>query len=469
MSAPVKASLWFVICNVLQKGVSLITTPIFTRLLTTEQYGIFSVYQSWYSIVSIIATLNLSAGVYNNGLTKFSNDKKRLTSSFLGLSTIVTFILFDIYIINMNFFNQLLQLSTIFVMAMFIQLLFEPAYLLWSTGERYNYRYKKLIAVTLMITLGTPIVGVIAVLSTSYKAEARVLSSVCVGACIGIAIYIYSMMRGKTFFKKEYWKFALMFNIPLIPHYLSMTILNQADRIMISRMVGNSEAAIYSIAYTVSMMMTIVTNAVNNSYIPYSYKAIKSKNYDGIRKNTNLLIVLISCACIIAMAFGPEIIKIVAPKKYYDAVWIIPPVAASVYFMFLYNLFGNVEFYFEKTKFIMIASCIGAIANVILNYIFIPIYGYYAAGYTTLCCYILFSFAHYFFHKKVLNEKLPNIKEIYDMHTVIGISIILLVAMIGITITYTNIFIRYVIIAILFVLIVIKHRTIINQLKELKK
>ena len=39
--APVKAGLWFFICTVLQKGIVFLTVPIFTRLLTTEQYGLF--------------------------------------------------------------------------------------------------------------------------------------------------------------------------------------------------------------------------------------------------------------------------------------------------------------------------------------------------------------------------------------------------------------------------------------------
>ena len=101
---------------------------------------------------------------------------------------------------------------------------------------------------------------------------------------------------------------------------------------------------------------------------------------------------------------GPEVISIFAPVEYYDAIWIVPPVACAVYFKFLYPLFSTVEFYYEKTGFVMIASCIAAGANIVLNYIFIRIYGYYAAGYTTLFCYILYSLAHYVFQRRVAAE-----------------------------------------------------------------
>ncbi|MTV96675.1 oligosaccharide flippase family protein, partial [Streptococcus pneumoniae] len=107
LSNPVKASIWFTICNVLQKGISMITVPIFTRLLTTEQYGVYSVYQSWYSIIGVFATLNLYYGVFNNGMVKYEKDKNAFTSSMQGLTTTVTAIFLVIYLIGIDFWNSL--------------------------------------------------------------------------------------------------------------------------------------------------------------------------------------------------------------------------------------------------------------------------------------------------------------------------------------------------------------------------
>lgn len=468
LSAPVKASIWFTICSILQKGIALLSTPIFTRLLTTEQYGVYSVYQSWYSIISIFATLNLSAGVYFNGMTKYPKDRDCLTSSFQGLSTSITLVLFFVYTFAMDFWNELFGMSSLFMIAMFIELLFVPAYAFWAVKQRYDYKYVTIIILTLLVALGSPIVGMIAVISTSFKAEARVLSYVLIQVIQGIFFYIYNMIKGKTFFHKEYWKFALVFNLPLIPHYLSMTILNQADRIMISKMAGMGDAAIYSVAYQISMMMTIITNAINNSFVPYTYKELKSKNFEGIKENSNFLLILIGAVCIIAMAFGPEIIRIFAAPEYYDAIWVIPPVAASVYFIFLYSLFANIEFYFEQTKFIMIASCGGSVANIILNAIFIPIYGYYAAGYTTLVCYILFSFAHYYFHKKILRQQ-GQIEDIYNRQFIFGFSVILLGSMIVMSLLYRYMIIRYSIVTFLLIIVLINSKRVLKIFSELKR
>ncbi len=469
LSAPVKASLWFAVCSFFQKGISFITTPIFTRLLTTEQYGVFSVYNSWYSIISIIATLNLSAGVYNNCVTKYPNDREKVTSSLQGLSTTVTALLFVVYLAGMEFWNNLLELSSLFIMLMFLELIFVPAYSFWTVGQRYDYKYRGVVFVTAIIAVGSPVVGIVAVLSTDYKAEARVVSYVLVQVVVGLFFYMHNFRRGKKFFSKEYWTFALKFNLPLIPHYLSMTVLNQADRIMISRMVSNSAAAIYSIAYSVSTIMSLVTTAINSSFVPYTYKALKDENYTGIRKHSTLLLILIGGVSLITMAFGPEIVWIVGGSEYYEAIWVIPPIAASVYFTFLYPLFANIEFYYEKTVGIMIASCCGAGANVILNYIFIKIFDYYAAGYTTLFCYILFVVAHYFFQKRILVREVHMKEDIYDMKLIIAISVFELVAMVGLIFTYKYTLLRYFVISILCVIAIVNHKKIIYGLKAIKK
>lgn len=468
LPAPVKASMWFTICSILQKGVSMITVPIFTRLLTPEQYGVYSVYQSWYSVIAIFATLNLSAGVFNNGMIKFEKDRSKYASSLQGLATLITCILFCVYIVAIDFWNNIFGLSTLFIVAMFAQLLFEPAYLFWSARQRFSYRYKKLVMVTLIIAITSPLLGVIAVLSTTFKVEARILSYVLVQVCIGMVFYIYNVRKGKTLFNKQYWKFALAFNLPLIPHYLSMSILGQADRIMISKMVGTDKAAIYSVAYNVSSLMTIVTTAINNSFIPYTYKALKEKNYKGIEKNSNSLLIFIGVAVLLVMAFGPEIIKIFAPVEYYEAIWVIPPVTVGVYFMFTYPLFGNVEFYFEENKFIMIASCVGAVANIILNYLFIPKFGYIAAGYTTLACYIMFAVAHYIFHKKVIKKYIPGTK-IYNIKFIVGFSTLVLLAMCIMLFVYNYSLLRYGTIITILVVIVLKRNFIIKQMKEIRK
>ena len=108
--------------------------------------------------------------------------------------------------------------------------------------------------------------------------------------------------------------------------------------------------------------------------------------------------------------------------KYEQAVSVIPPVAASTFFIFLYSIIGVLQFYYEKTQFMMIASGVAAGLNLLLNYIFVPLYGYAAAGYTTLICYILYCIGHHFM-SKMIAKKYNNSENIYDFKGVLIISI----------------------------------------------
>ena len=79
MSNMGKATLWFLLCNVLQRGLSVITVPIFTRIMSTEQYGYVTVYNSWLQILLLICTLRLDYGVFYKGLSKFKEQKHDYT------------------------------------------------------------------------------------------------------------------------------------------------------------------------------------------------------------------------------------------------------------------------------------------------------------------------------------------------------------------------------------------------------
>ena len=87
-SLPIKAVFWFTICGFIQKSVSVITVPIFTRLMSTSQYGTVNIFNSWSSIMMLLITLNFHMGVINNAFLKFKN-KEKVVSSFQGLVTIL--------------------------------------------------------------------------------------------------------------------------------------------------------------------------------------------------------------------------------------------------------------------------------------------------------------------------------------------------------------------------------------------
>jgi len=478
LSEPVKASVWYMICNVLNKGIALLSTPIFTRLLTEEQYGKFAIFQSWYSIILIFTSLNIFMGGYTKGLLLYRDDKERLTSSLLSLTTLITCCFGIVYLINIDFWTDVFELSPMLMSAMFLELIVMPAVEFWAAKEKFDFKYKKYVLISLLTTAFSLCGGILAVINTSHKLEARIFSDILGKAIFAVVIFVMLLSRGKTFFNKEYWLYALKFNIPLLPHYLSNYVLNQSDRIMIGRMVGNDKAAFYSVAYTISTMMMLIITAINNSLTPYLYKAIDdvehgNETFEAMKKKvmsiTHLLFVLVAGLCVATMAFAPEIIFVFAGEKYTEAIYVIPPIAASTFFIFTYVMFSTIEYYFQKTGRIALATTACALLNLFLNYIFIRRYGYYAAGYTTLACYMALSLMHYIFYKAIIRRKMPGINSVYDIKVIIMITVIVLGMMFIMIFTYKLLEVRYGIILIMTLLVVMKRKYLLQVFHAFKK
>lgn len=462
----VRASFWFLICSFLQKGISVITTPIFTRLLTAEEYGSFGVFNSWLGIVTIFVTLRLYYGVYVQGLVKFEDNQNRYSSSMQGLHLTLCIGWTVIYGLFHNFWNQVFSLTTAQMLAMMLMIWTTGVFTFWAQEQRYSFSYRKLVLVTLLVSVFKPVLGVILVINAEDKVTARVLGIALVELIGYFGLFIAQVKRGKKLIDLKYWKYALMFNIPLIPHYLSMTVLNSSDRIMIKALVGAAEAGIYSLSYSISQIMMLFNTALIQTITPWIYKKIKAERIEDISMVAYTTLIFIAAVNLVLIAFAPEAVAIFAPKSYYDAIWIIPPAAMSVFFVFSYNLFADFEFYFEKTQFIAAASIIGALANVVLNYFFIKIFGYYAAGYTTLICYMLFAIGHYYFMKKICRENLKNAK-VYNTKVLVTISIVFLAVGFCLLFTYTNIYLRYSFIIVGVTISIIKRNIIIECFKLL--
>ena len=466
---PVKASLWFLICGFLQKGISMLTTPIFTRVMTDAEYGRFSVYNSWLSILQIVVSLNLAAGVYTRGLVKNEEDQDRFSSSMLGLSTTCILIWSVVYFLFRNAINQWLELNTVLMVAMLLEIWSHAAYQFWSNRERVNYKYKKLVVLTLIYVILRPLLGVLCVLQvdTQHQVEARVLTTVLVNLILFTVLYIAISRKGKQFYNKEYWLYALKFNIPLLPHYLSQMVLNQSDRLMINSICGPTETAYYSVAYTLAMVLLILNNSVSGTMNPWIYKAIKNNETHKIGKVSYGVLGLIALLNMIVVLMAPELLGILAPDSYMVAVWVVPPVTVSVYFTFLYNLFATFEYYYEKTYYVTIATVAGAVLNIVLNAVFIPKFGFVAAGYTTLVCYILYAMAHYFFMKKVTKEQM-NGAVIYDARIIIGIGAALVMGAAVIMLFYTKPLIRYGLLAAVLIGMVLKRKALLGVIQVLR-
>lgn len=465
MPLTVKASVAYVVCSILQKSLSFITLPLFTRILTTEQYGQYSVYASWSAIIGIFVTLNLGYGSFDTAMSKYDKQRKEYIASVQGISILLTALFLCFYLPFQKIWNGIFELPTFLVVIMIIELLAQSSLQFWNNKNKFEFKYKANIAVTLLISVLSPAIAVFFVFNSQERGYARIIGYALVNIVVGTFFLLYNLIKGKKFYNAKFWRFALKFNIPLIPYYLSQVVFNQSDKIMISKFCGEGKAGIYSVAYSLAMILTFVLNAINSSYVPWFYEAIKKKN---LKANRN-----VACGISLIMALllsgviwlTPEIIYVMAGKAYYEAIWVVPPVAMSVLLLFYAQLAINTAFFYEKKKILVWSSISSAILNIVLNALFIPMFGFVAAGYTTLVSYIVFAYANYKGTKKHVAQEF-DFDEAYDIKRLLfilmGFTMITFVAMMF----YEMAIVRYIIMLIVCICIIINYKKILKLIKQ---
>lgn len=398
----VKISSAYAVCSILQKGLSFLTLPLFTRLLTTEQYGQSTIYNSWHSILSIFLTLNLAYGSFSAAMVKFEKDRDAYIASVEGICLVLSAVFLAIYLPFAKYWNRLFELPTEFVLLMVVDLLASNAILLWSGKKRFEFKYKSVIAVTLINAFAAPLLAFFFVIHVEEKGYARIAGQALVTIAIGSIFFLFNIVRGKKIFNREYWKYALGFNIPLITYYLSQVVFDTSDRIMVSHYLGKDKAALYGVAHSLATILTFVLSAINNSYLPWFYGKLKAGREKENQTTACAIAVLMAVMLLGIIWFAPEIIIIVGGEQYREATWAVAPVTMSM-LLLLYTQFSiNIEFFYEEKRKLVWSSIGAAIINIVLNVLLIPRVGFVAAAYTTLASYFVFCYANYRAMKKVL-------------------------------------------------------------------
>lgn len=464
----IKASLWFAICSVIQKGISIITMPIFTRLMPIDQFGEYSIFQTWYNIFILIITLNIQSEIFNKGLIEHSDEKDQFTANQSGLLIALSVFFTIVYLVFHTPINSVLGLSSIFVFIMIGEILANALISLWQSRKRFDFEYKKIVILTLTTSILNPIVGIIAVYCSKNKAEARIVSNAIIPVIVALALLLLFRQHGKLFGNFSWWKKAVIGSIPLLPHYLSLVLLNQSDKLMINHFNGSAEAAIYSVAHSAGLLMTIINTSINGSYIPWIYGKIKDGKTDNISRVSNALCVLVMFFNVALIWFAPEAIKLLAAPEYAEATYCLVPIATSVYFFFVYTLIVDVEIYYGKSQYVAVASVCAAILNIVLNYLFVPIFGYLAAGYTTLISYIATMILHFLFLRRTLRENNTSLK-LFDTKGILAQCVCLIgLVMIAVWL-YDYVIIRLLVFLVSCILAIANGKRIINVITEIRR
>ncbi|SFD41711.1 oligosaccharide flippase family protein [Ruminococcus albus] len=459
-----KSGVWYTISSFLVRSIGFITTPIFSRLLTKAEFGAYSNYTSWLSIITIFVTLDLESTLIS---ARFDYKEKfdEYILSVLSLSTLSAILWLIFTTIFIDPISSFISLDKSYIYAMLIYLFFLPAINLFQTRERYYYEYKKTVITSLVLVISSAVLSVLLVLNMQDRLTGRILGAMLPTVVIGIFFYFYFVKKGKRIII-SCWKYALPICLPFIPHLLSMTLLNSTDRVMITRWCGEEDTALYSLAYNCGAIVTILLTAVNKAYGPWLAEKITENKFEDVRKFSRVYILGFVFMAIGIMLISPEVLMVLGGKKYQEAIYVMAPVSMGCICQFLYTMFVNIEQLKKKTVGMAIASVIAAFVNLMLNWIFIPRVGYLAAAYTTLVGYLVLLGIHmYLVYKIKLNKA-------YNYEFVIFTVLLGIVCMVIITLSYSSKIIRYIFVVLymlILVLIFIKYKAQIISIINKKK
>lgn len=456
-----KASVVFVFASVCSQGIALISLPVFTRILSTEQMGVVTMYNTWLNLIGMITTLGLTSGSFNIAMMQFGDKRAQYTSSALTLSLVVSVPLFVLSFPFGDFFSALLGLSVPLIHCMCAMLVLSPAINLWLMRQRYEYRYISVFVITVINSVIGTLFAIVAVVTATMLGvtelpEVRLFASSAVSALIAFAVGAFIFIKGKTFFNKCYWVFALRTGFPLIVHSVAKYILDASDKILIGIFVGSAAVGIYGVLYSISSISLVFWSAINSALIPFIFERLKVDEGERVRSVATPLLVSYLIICLLLMLFAPEVVDLLATESYEEAVYLVPPIASGIFFTSLYNLYSNLILFKGRTVFVMLATVVAATVNIGLNIIFLPIFGYIAAAYTTLVSCSLLALMQYLFSKKL------KISYVLNNRFNLLLSIIVIVTGIAINLLYPiQPLIRYsIILAILIMLIVFRKKII---------
>ena len=404
------------------KGLSLISLPIMTRLLSPDDYGVLSIVSTYSTMAITVLALNM-----NVGIGRYYHEKRKDFSEFFGTAFAVPSLLiltqFFLAFLFIEEIAQLVSLPSKAVMFVFVLSFFgliKNVHLEYFRAARESKKIRSLNILTGYLGFALAVVFVY-----FHPEEERFMGSLWAMLLTGIISTCIVLVRiGSKMvfnFKWDHLKYMLSYGLPLMPSYLSGIILSQFDRVMLGSYLGNSDAGQYSFAYNISMLLTMVMNALYYSWEPKYYEYMNSQDYESHDMDTYRLLGLLSVFTCFLILFADWIGYILGSHAFHESLYLIPIIVLGQFMLVLTPIYKRHISFVRKTIYTALATMVAGICNVFLNSWLIPVYGSVAAGYTTLASYtimfiLIFLIAKYWIrvHVTPLNRIIDKVLVVFS-------------------------------------------------------
>jgi len=449
----------YLISNLATKGLGIISLPVMTRLLLPSDYGLLSVFNGYNAILISILTLNCYVALgryYYEG----QNDFKE----FFGTSVIfvlsLLFISFISFIILKEKLSSLLKLPTSLVVYLVPVAIF---YVFASWYEQIYIPQQKSKQIAKRNIISSYGGFALAVLLISLLDKDKYIGQIYAMTIMGIlfSFYYFYVLRPyiRFYFKLKALKYVLSYSLPLIPYTICTAGLAQADRLLINKYCGPTDVGVFSMAYSIGALLTLVLSSLSIAWAPAYYRHMKDKNYVQLDNDIVIIMkIIIGCAFVLIL-FGKEIGMLLAKSNFHSALFIVPVIVVGL-IIYSYGTFysWNIQ-YAKKNIYMAPIVVVAGTVSILLNVIFIPKYGYVAAPFVSCVSYLTMLFMAIFVSKKILKlhiTPIPRVSKpllvmipfvfIYNILLLMDLNIVVsvLVKMIMLTIFLIIIFFSYI-------------------------
>ena len=389
-----KAAVWYMVCQILVRGMAFLTSPIFTRLMSREDFGAVSNIFAWEAVIVPFITLNLRISI-NKSKYDFPDDNDSFLASILFFSNLVTGIVYLILeCLGESYCFDIFGIKMTYIRLLFINIIFSTAFDYQQLQHNIFRKYKHFVFYTIISSVLRLLLSVAIVIIMQDKVYARLIGGVLPTVLVNTIIFINIYARCKAI-RFKYISYAVNMSIPLLLSTMSSNILRSSDKIIISKYCGTDQTALYSVAVTISSIAAVLWHSMNQAWGPWLYDNLNHGNFEKIKSASLKFSSLYATLIVGLMLIAPEFLYFMGGAKYIEATGAMPSVILAMVCQFFYAFYFNIEYFYGETYIISLGTLLAALLNVALNFIFIPQYGYIAASYTTLVGYMFMLLYHF--------------------------------------------------------------------------
>ncbi|HGJ9591285.1 TPA: oligosaccharide flippase family protein [Streptococcus pneumoniae] len=357
----------FALANFSSKILIFLLVPIYTRVLTTTEYGFYDLVYTTIQLFVPILTLNISEAVMRflmkDGVSKKSVFSIAVLDIFIGSIAFALLLLVN----NLFFLSDLISQYSIYIFVIFVFYTLNNFLIQFSKGiDKIGVTaISGVISTAVMLAM-----NVILLVVFDWGLLGFFIANVC-GYVIP-CIYIVSRLRLWELFeikidKKLQWE-MVYYALPLVLNILSWWVNNTSDRYIVTAIVGIQASAIISVAYKIPQILSTISAIFIQSWQISAIKIQEDKSDTTFVSNMllyyNALLLIIASGIIL---FVKPISNILFGISFYSAWELIPFLIISSLFNAISGCIGAIMGAKMDTHNIAKSALVGMIANIILN------------------------------------------------------------------------------------------------------